>query len=98
MVSFKRMWNDVKQILNDGEDIGIEIMEKYSSGFTVKEEESTTFVTRDDFVDFWCKMLYHNEIAEEELEKETCKQKYIYEIIRKLPYINESSGVLRIVE
>lgn len=98
LVSFKKMWTDVKEILAQGE-IDVDIMEKYSCGFTVRENDTTTFVTRDDFVDFWCKLLYHNEIAADEIvDDSTCKQKYIYKIIKRLPYIYENSGILRIVE
>ena len=96
MIFFKDMWEDVKIILNKEEELNIKIIEKYNSGFTVKEEDVTTFITRDDFVDLWCKMLYYNQIELNLNDKEHFKQKYVYEILKKLPYVTEESGVLRL--
>lgn len=98
MVAFKQMWVDVCSILNNEQSFGMEVVETFNSGFTIKEQESTTFITRDDFVDFWCKLLYFNEISVEQIYREgTDKQKYIYEIVKNLPYVNENEGTLTLL-
>lgn len=99
MISFKTMWNDVNSILNKEEDVGLNIIEKYNSGFTVKEKDKTVFVTRDDFVDFWCKILCCDNIEIKKLmDNDNSKEKYIYSVIKKLPYIEENLGMISIVE
>lgn len=96
MVAFKKMWEDVRLILLNDEYSDIEILEKFTCGFTVKERDDTIFITRDDFVDFWCKLLYYNELSlEQVLKDDKSKQKYIFTIIKQLPYISESSGVIK---
>lgn len=98
LISFKTMWNDVNNILNK-DDVGLNIIEKFSSGFTVRDNDETIFVTRDDFVDFWCKILCGDNIEVKKLiDDDKSKEKYIYSIIKKLPYIKENLGMMSIVE
>lgn len=99
MVAFKQMWEDVRLILSNEEYSDIEISERFNCGFTVKERDNIIFITRDDFVDFWCKLLYYNELSlEQVLKDDKLKPKYIYTIIKKLPYISESSGVIKLLQ
>ncbi|MDP4143068.1 MAG: hypothetical protein Q8936_01110 [Bacillota bacterium] len=97
MVAFNEMWNDVSKIIKKGEVNDIYIVECFKSGFTVQTNEETEFVTKEDFVDFWCRMLYYNEVSKKQIMKEkTSKAKYIYSLISQLPYVTENSGVLRV--
>lgn len=99
MISFKVMWDDVCELLSENKIEDIQIVEKFKSGFIVKDMENTEFVTKDDFVDFWCKILCFNEITKKEIEDEgKTRLKYVYEVVKKLPYIDEKSGCLRITE
>ncbi len=99
MVAFKKMWEDVRLILSNEEYSDIKILEKFNCGFTVKESDNVIFITRDDFVDFWCKLLYYNELTlEQVLKDDKAKPKYIYTIIKQLPYISESSGVIKLIQ
>lgn len=99
MVAFKQMWEDVRLILSNKEYSDIEISERFNCGFTVKEQDNIVFITRDDFVDFWCKLLYYNELSlEQVLKDDKSKPKYIYTIIKQLPYISENAGVIKLVQ
>lgn len=99
MVAFNKMWNDVCSMLSENSINNLDIVEKFKSGFVVKNENNTEIVTKDDFIDVWCKMLYYNEISECQIEAEKkVKQKYVYDIIKQLPYIAENYGVLKIAE
>ncbi|MBU3189451.1 hypothetical protein K9O30_10100 [Clostridium bowmanii] len=99
MVAFKKMWEDVRLILSDEDYSGIEILERFNCGFTVKERDNVIFITRDDFVDFWCKLLYYSELSLEQVSKDDkLKPKYIYTIIKQLPYISENSGVIKLMQ
>lgn len=99
MFAFKRMWDDVSLILSKDEVKDFEIIEKFNSGFVVRDNDNTHFVTKDDFVDMWCNMLCFNKIEKEKLLKdEKSKLKYVYEIIKTLPYINENEGTLKLTE
>lgn len=99
MVAFKRMWEDVNDMLNKGETLDINIIEKFNSGFTVEDNGDTAFVTKDDFVDFWCNMLYFNEISKSQvMGEERGKAKYIYELVKHLPYVCEKSEVLTLIK
>lgn len=99
MVPFKKMWDDVLLILSDEEYSNIEILERFNCGFTIKEKDNIIFITRDDFVDVWSKLLYYNELTLEQLLKDDkVKPKYIYTIIKQLPYVSESSGVIKLIQ
>ncbi|MFD3156391.1 hypothetical protein ACFIJ5_05950 [Haloimpatiens sp. FM7330] len=101
MIKFKKMWEDVSSILNNDEfnDNNMTIVESYKDGFIVKYEGKNSFVNKDDFVDFWCKMLYFNEISKEDILKDNnVNQRYVYEVVGKLPYINEESNMLKLME
>jgi len=99
MVAFKQMWDDVLLILSNEKYTDINILERFNCGFTVKERDDIIFITKDDFVDFWCKLLYYTELSLEDiLGDDKLKPKYIYTIIKKLPYISESSGVVKLLQ
>jgi hypothetical protein len=99
MVAFKKMWEDVRVILSSEDYSDIKILENFNCGFTVKEQDNIIFITRDDFVDFWCKLLYYNELSlEQVLEDEKSKPKYIYTIVKQLPYISENAGVIKLMQ
>ena len=98
MVAFKKMWEDVSEILSKESVTGLDIIQQFKSGFIVKENENTTFITREDFVDFWCLMLYFNEIDFDKLSKDgDTKRKYIYEVVKKLPYVYQENSVLKLI-
>jgi len=99
MVAFKKMWEDVRLILSNKEYSDIKILEKFNYGFTVKEQNDVIFITRDDFVDFWCELLYYNELSLEHfLKEDKLKPKYIYNIVKRLPYISENFGVIKLLQ
>jgi len=98
LVSFKKMWEDVSRILSEEKFSELDIIQKFRSGFIVKENESTTLVTRDDFVDFWCILLYSNEVDYKKLEiNGDSKQIFIYEVTKKLPYVREEQSILKLI-
>lgn len=99
MIEFKKMWSDVSDLLSNEEISEIDIVEHFKSGFVVRDCEETYFVTRDDFVDFWCKILCSHEISKEQIlsDKKT-KEKYVYPIIKRLPYISETAVGLKLRE
>jgi len=99
MVAFKKMWEDVLLILSNEKYLDIDILEKFNCGFTVKESDNLIFITKDDFVDFWCKMLYYTELSVDQiLHDDKLKPKYIYTILKQLPYITESSGLIKLIQ
>lgn len=99
MVAFTKMWDDVCGLLTDEKLENMNIVETFKTGFVVKSDNETQFVTKDDFIDVWCKMLYFNEISKTQIDKEhKTKQKYVYQVIKQLPYICENCDTLRIVE
>lgn len=98
MVAFTKMWNDVFKLINENEDEDLKIVEKFKSGFIVLNEEDREFITKEDFVDFWCKLLYYNEIPTEKLIGKNFKSEYVYSLVSRLPYVSENEGILRLVE
>lgn len=98
MVSFTRMWDDVFTMIDENETDDMQIVEKFKSGIIVQNKEEKEFITKDDFIDFWCKLLYYNELSIEKMIKNNFKLEYIYSLINKLPYISESEGILKLVE
>lgn len=99
MVAFNKMWDDVWNILSSDNIQDINITEKFKSGFIVKEKDNVTFITKDDFIDFWSRMQYYNEVSMEQLTlKDEIKLEYVYSIIKKLPYVCETKGILRLVQ
>ncbi len=98
MVKFKKMWDDVLLLLSNEEYIGIDIEERLDCGFTIRDSDNKIFIAKDDFCNFWCKLLYYEEISIEQLlGDDKLKLKYIYTIIKQLPYISESSGIVKLV-
>jgi hypothetical protein len=98
MIAFKRMWEDVSEILSQDKVTELDITEKFKSGFIVKENEGSTFITRDDFINFWCTMLYYNEIDYEMLNRAgDSKSMYIYEVVKLLPYVTQEKTMLKLI-
>nr|WP_272509040.1 hypothetical protein [Clostridium ganghwense] len=91
------MWEDAVVMISKDEVKDIDIIEKYKTGFVIREEGTTKFVTKEDFVDFWCRMLCFNEFSKEEANKQDAL-KYVYKVIKNLPYISESADVLKLVD
>ena len=98
MVTFKKMWEDVNNIIEKKEVYDVNIIKNYESCFLIEEEDKDTiFLTREDFIDFWCNMLFYNQICFHEIINENqFKFKYIYSIVKNLPYIKETEGVLKV--
>ncbi|GAA0721786.1 hypothetical protein GCM10008905_12590 [Clostridium malenominatum] len=99
MVAFKKMWNDVEEIISKNTIKDFYITEKCSEGFVVKDNADCFFVGKQDFVDFWCNMLYFKEISLDELNKrKEPNLKYVCAVIKHLPYIKVNSGVMKVLE
>lgn len=99
MVAFKKMWEDVSAIVSNDKIGDLSIIERYSTGFVVKDKDQTEFVTKDDFVDLWCQMLCCNEICKDQFSGHgKNKLRYAYGILKNLPYISEKSGCLKLTK
>ncbi|MCB2295722.1 hypothetical protein LGK95_19795 [Clostridium algoriphilum] len=99
MITFKKMWDDVLLLLSNEEYVDINILEKSNYGFAVEDSDNITFITKDDFSNFWCKLLYYKKLSlEQSLGNEKLIPKYIYNIIKQLPYISESSSVMQLIQ
>ncbi|GAA0739953.1 hypothetical protein [Clostridium oceanicum] len=99
MIHFKKMWEDVCNIIKSDTLEDIEIVEMFKTGFVVKTNEGTEIVTKDDFVDFWCKMLCLNEVNKSEISElgNPCEE-YVFNLVKKLPYVNDNNGVITVSE
>jgi len=99
MVSFKQMWDDVGDMLKEDKIENVTIVELYKDGFIIREDEMDCFINKQDFVDFWCNILYFNEIPKENLlNHESKKFKHVYNVVKNLPYVKESCGVIKVEE
>jgi|ERR1035437_7875376 hypothetical protein len=99
MITFKKMWDDVLLMLSNEEYVDINILERSNYGFAVKDNDNITFITKDDFSNFWCKLLYYKELSlEQGLGNDKLILKYIYTIIKQLPYISENSSVMQLIQ
>ncbi|KAJ51611.1 hypothetical protein BD780_002139 [Clostridium tetanomorphum] len=99
MIAFKQMWNDVIDIISKDKIEDIQIIEKYNDGFIVKDSEGNYFIDKQDFIDFWCNMLYFNELPMDSVNsKDELKFKYVYAVVKNLPYINENCGTIKLME
>lgn len=98
MIAFTKMWNDLFKLINDNEDKDLKIVEKFKSGFIVMNEKDKEFITKEDFVDLWCKLLYYNEISADKLVDKNFKSEYVYSLVSRLPYVSENNGIIRLVE
>ena len=99
MITFKKMWDDVLLLLSNEEYVDINISERSNCGFAVNDSDNITFITKDDFSSFWCKLLYYKELSLEQfLGNDKLIPKYIYNIIKQLPYISESSEAIQLVQ
>jgi len=99
MVTFKKMWDDVLLLLSNEEYVDINILERSNYGFAVKDSDNVIFITKDDFSNFWCKLLYYKELSlDQSLGTDKLIPKYIYTIIKQLPYISENSSVMQLMQ
>ena len=97
MVSFSKMWEDVFTMIDEREFEEFSIVEKFKSGFIVLCNGVKEFITKDDFVNFWCRLLYYNEISTDKIKKDGIKVQYVYKFVRKLPYVTEDAGIIKLV-
>ena len=98
MISFKKMWDDVWGMITEGSIQKLEVIKEFQYGIIIQNESGKQeFITKDDFRDFWCKMLYYSEVTKEQAVEEE-KQGYVYEVIKQLPYIAEVSNKLSVRE
>ncbi|MBP2031731.1 hypothetical protein J2Z42_000396 [Clostridium algifaecis] len=99
MIAFKKMWDDVCYTLSNNKIDDIDIIENFNNGFIIKDESNTHFVTKQDFVDFWCNIVCLDKVDKEDiLKSKNSGKKYVYEILKTLPYIKENGGILKLSE
>lgn len=97
MITFKKMWNDVEEMIASGL---FNVEEKFPGSFVIKDEEGKRiFLTKEDFVDIWCRLLYYKEITLENKELfDKQSQKHVFNIMKKLPYISQNGNTLKLTE
>ncbi len=96
MVSFKKMWDDVGEMIlgEDMQELGI--VKEFNSGFIVNiDDGKQEFISKDDFVDIWARMLFFNQVDRAQTSGNE-KHEYIYRVIKRLPYIEEEENSLLI--
>jgi hypothetical protein len=98
MIAFSKMWDDVFKMVEENGCNGVKIVEKFKSGYIVLIEDSKEFITKEDFVNFWCRLLYYNEVETDNIKKCGEKAEYVYKFIKNLPYVSENSGIIKLVE
>lgn len=87
MISFKEMWSDINSEIDSNCNKGFKIKKKFETGFIIDEEGENVFLTKDDFVNFWCWFLYLKEININEIvNNKNGKYKYILNLMKELPY------------
>lgn len=92
MFKFKKMWTDLNNMVNSGA-YSLNIDSELKNVFIIKEEGETTLLTKEDFVDFWSKMLLFNHVDIDPKElKDNKKLYYVCDLLKKLPYIKEENG------
>lgn len=97
MIAFKKIWDDVCNIVLSNKISNVNIVENFHNGFIVKDDTNTHFITKQDFVDFWCSMICLNKVDKKNvLNDKSSGKKVVYEILKLLPYINENEGSLEI--
>ncbi|MEG2353047.1 MAG: hypothetical protein RSB70_00225 [Clostridium sp.] len=103
MISFTRVWDDVQNII-DNEDLDINIIEKYNGGFAINHNNDTAFINKQDFVSVWCKIQCDDEVCVyatkstfTNCSRDELKELYVCKILKQLPYIEESLGILKLV-
>ncbi len=92
------MWEDIFKMIEDNDCDEYKIVEKFKSGFIVLIEGAKEFVTKDDFVNVWCMLLYYNEISKDKIKNDDAKSEYVYKLITDLPYIKENSGTIKLIK
>lgn len=97
MIAFSKMWNDVFELVNQGKIKDINIVKVYKSGFIISDNENIEFITKHDFLDIWCELLYYNELKKSHiLRDEGSRAKYVYKFISKLPYVMEENEKIKL--
>ncbi|SHI86479.1 hypothetical protein SAMN02745163_00886 [Clostridium cavendishii DSM 21758] len=91
MVAFNKMWKDINEIMDHSEAHGN--FDKKQGVFLIKEGEDIVFLTKDDFIDFWSNMLLRDKVDKKSLNNKN-KLLYVYDLVKKLPYVNEKDQVL----
>lgn len=97
MIAFKKIWDDICEITSKNTIENVKITENFESGFVVEDDVDVHFITKDDFIDFWCNILCLDKVSKNEILNNS-KSKYIYEIMKNLPYICENNGTIKIAE
>lgn len=98
MIAFKKIWDDICEITsNNSINENVKIIENFDSGFVIQDNADVHFLTKDDFVDFWCNISCVDSASKDDLLSNS-KSKYIYEIMKNLPYICEHDGIIKIAE
>lgn len=96
-VAFKKMWEDVNSLMTN-KNVELEVINVFNSGFVIKEDNETVFITKDHFVDFWCNILYYNKISKDQISREKGRyMNYVYDIVKHLPYVSENSNELTLI-
>ena len=92
MFKFKKMWADLNDMVNNGV-YNLNIDSELENVFIIKENGETTLLTKDDFVDFWAKMLLFHQVnvGPDELKGDK-KLYYVCSLLKELPYIKEENG------
>ena len=98
MVSFMKMWSDLNSILDSNDINNCQIIEHYEDGFSVKSDNVITFISKDDLVDCWCRMLYYNEVSKEQMNDSNSSKKCVYDLLKNLPYISDCGDALRVTQ
>lgn len=98
MVAFKKMWDDINSKIDHNCTTGFQIKKKFETGFIVEEDGKNIFLTREDFVNFWCWFLYSEEIEINEIvNNKNPRYKYILDLVKGLPYTKIESEKLILV-
>ncbi|WP_034849425.1 hypothetical protein [Clostridium hydrogeniformans] len=98
-VAFKKMWEDVNILINKENNIDLDIVDIFSTGFVINSNNERVFLTKDHFVDFWCNMLYYNKVSKEQMGRDKNRYMcYIYDIVKHLPYVTEGKDELILVD
>ncbi|AJA47616.1 hypothetical protein CPAST_c15410 [Clostridium pasteurianum DSM 525 = ATCC 6013] len=99
MIAFTKMWEDVFKLVKQGKVKDLNIIKSFKSGFIILENENTEFITKQDFLDIWCELLYYNELSKKHIFRdESPKAKYVYKLISKLPYVIDEKEKIKLKE
>ena len=92
MFKFKKMWTDLNDMVDNGA-YNFNIDSELKNVFIIKDQGETTLLTKDDFVDFWAKiLLFHQVNIDPKDLKNDKKLYYVCSLLKGLPYIKEEKG------